>query len=132
MTKPLLLAVATLAVLPLAACNNSSSTNAEVVDTRAPDPMASEVANAAPVELPPAISSSVTFRCQPGNKLVYVDFFHGDKQVAVRTDKSGTPKLLKAPAAGEAYTADDGSKLTGDAKSATVKIGDGASLTCKA
>ena len=98
------------AALALAACNNNQSP--EVVDTTAPDPDAAALANAAPVELPPAMRKQTTQRCADGS-LVYVDFFQGDKQVLVRTEKNGTPTVLKAPAAGEPYTADGGWKLSG-------------------
>ena len=39
----------------LAACNSESHT---VVANEAPDPMAAELANAAPIELPPAIAAT--------------------------------------------------------------------------
>ena len=91
------------AALALAACNNNQSP--EVVDTTAPDPDAAALANAAPVELPPAMRKQTTQRCADGS-LVYVDFFQGDKQVLVRTERNGAPTVLKAPAAGEPYTAD--------------------------
>ncbi len=109
MTKLLPLALAAFA-LPLAACNQNKAP--EVVDSTAPDPMAAELANRAPVELPPAILAQTTQRCADGS-LVYVDFFQGDKQVLVRTEKDGTPTVLKAPEAGQPYVAEGGWKLTG-------------------
>ena len=81
MIKPLLSTAAAVALLALAACNNDNK--AQEVDTVAPDPMASAMANAAPVELPPAIQASVTFRCQPGNTLLFVDFFEGVPETPV-------------------------------------------------
>ena len=50
------------ALLALAACNNKPA-QPEVVDTN-PDPMATQLANRAPVELPPAIKAEKTFRCK--------------------------------------------------------------------
>src|SRR3546814_4616849 len=48
------------AILVLAGCQQK----AETVTTTAPDPMAAELANAAPVELPPSMKASVAFRCK--------------------------------------------------------------------
>lgn len=130
MKKPLLPFVAVLALLPLAACNSQPKT--EVVDTRAPDPMDTALRNAPKVELPPAIKSSVSFRCQPGNALVFVDFFQGDKLVNFRATKDGMPKQLKAEEAGKPFTNADGIKVTGTSKSVTVEQPGKGTLTCKA
>ncbi len=123
-----LYAAAAAALLSLAACEQKP----EVVDTRAPDPNREAINKAAPVELPPAIAASVTFRCQPDNALIYVDFFQGDKMVVLRTAKDGPRTKLLAPNAGEPYVADGGFKLTGDAKSATVITPDLGTKSCKA
>ena len=119
--KHLLPLVAALA-LPLAACNQAKGP--EVVDTTAPDPDAAALANAAPVELPPAMRKQTTQRCADGS-LVYVDFFQGDKQVLVRTEKDGAPTRLTAPEAGQPYSAEGGWKLTGsdDAVEVTTPTG---------
>ncbi|PKP92837.1 MAG: hypothetical protein CVT77_07660 [Alphaproteobacteria bacterium HGW-Alphaproteobacteria-16] len=117
-----------IAVLPLAACKPEP----EILDSRSPDPMASQLANAAPVELPPSIKASVSMRCQPGNALIFAEFFDGDKQVTVRTEANGTRTVLKAPTAGEPFVAEGGYKLTGDAKNATVELPGKGTLTCKA
>jgi len=130
MKKPLLPFVAAIALLPLAACN--SQPKAETVDTRAPDPMASALANAPAVELPPAIKATVSFRCQPGNALVFVDFFQGDKMVNFRDTKTAMPKQLKAEEAGKPFTNADGVKVTGTPKSVTVEQPGKGTLTCKA
>jgi hypothetical protein len=115
MKNALLLSAAALAALSLAACENKPQ---EVTST-APDPMASQLANAAPVELPPAIASTVSLRCSD-NSLVYLEFFQGNKQVQLRTKKGGDATMLKAPAAGEPFVAEGGYKLTGDPKNVTV------------
>ncbi|TPG17662.1 hypothetical protein EAH79_00660 [Sphingomonas koreensis] len=107
-TLPLIAAAAALS-LSLAACKQKP----EIVDTTAPDPMASQLANAAPIELPPAMTASVTFRCKD-NSLVYVDFFKGGKLANLRTTKGGTPIQLKADAEGEPLTGDGGYAMTGD------------------
>jgi hypothetical protein len=127
MIKPPLM-IAAAALFALSACNKSQP---EELSSTTPDPMASQLANAAPIELPPAIAASVTMRCKD-NSLVYADFFQGAKQVQVKTAKDGPATMLKAPAAGEPYVAEGGYKLTGDAKTATVEIPNHGSRSCRA
>jgi hypothetical protein len=105
------------ALLVLAACN-SKPASPEVLDSN-PDPMATTLANAAPVELPPAIKSEKTLRCKD-NTLVYVTFFQGDKQANVRTKEGGTPTKLVADVAGAPKTAEGGWSMTGDETSVTL------------
>lgn len=124
--RPLIPAVA-VALLALAACKQEP----EVVSDKAPDPLAEQLKNAPPVELPPAIKANVSMRCQPGNALVFAEFFDGDKLVKVRTDKDGPAIDLKAPEAGQPFTAEGGYKLTGNDKSATVELPGKGKLTCK-
>lgn len=125
--KTLPLYAAAVALLSLSACENKP----QVVDSVAPDPMAEQLKNAAPVELPPAIEASVTFRCQPGNSLVFVEFFQGGKMAVLRTVKDGPATVLKAPEAGQPYVADGGYKITGTSKSATVEAPGIGTKTCK-
>ena len=125
--RPLLPAAAAIALLSLAACDNKP----EVVDSRAPDPLAEQLKNAPAVELPPAIKASVSMRCQPGNALVFAEFFEGDKLVRVRTEKDGKSTDLNAPEAGQPFTAEGGYTLTGTSKSATVQLPGKGKLTCK-
>ena len=83
MKTPNLLAAASLAALvTLAACNNEP----EVIGGPA-DPQADALKNAPPVELPPSITASRTYRCSD-NSLVYIDFFSNDT-AAVRTTENG-------------------------------------------
>lgn len=124
--SPLFAAAA--ALLSLAACNQDKP---EELSSTAPDPMASQLANAAPIELPPAIAASKSMRCGD-NSLVFVDFFQGDKMVIVRTVKGGPATTLKAPNAGEPYVAEGGFKLTGNAKTATVVTPNEGTRTCHA
>ena len=125
MTK-LHIAFAATALLAVSACNSKPATP-EVLDSN-PDPMASHLANAAPVELPPAIKADKTMRCKNG-ALVYVTFFQGDKQAVVRTEKNGTPTLLKGEA-GKALTAEGGWSLTGDTTNVTVAVPGKGTLSC--
>jgi hypothetical protein len=127
MKNPPLIAAAAIALLSLAACENKP----EEVTSTAPDPMASQLANAAPVELPPAISESVTLRCGD-NSLVYVDFFQGNKQVQLKTEKSGPATMLRAPEAGQPFEAAGGYKLTGTPKNVSVTVPGKAAKTCHA
>ncbi|MEP9401743.1 hypothetical protein [Sphingomonas sp. VNH70] len=115
MKHPLLLA-ATAAAFALSACGQQQP---EQLDTRAPDPLASQLANRAPVELPPPVKASVTFRCKD-NSLAYVDFFEGDTQANFRKDQNTPPVRLKAEAKGEPLVAEGGYKLTGTPKSITL------------
>lgn len=127
MKMRLIPAVAAIALLPLAAC----SPEPEKIDSRAPDPLAEQLKNAPKAELPPAVKASVSMRCQPGNALVFAEFFDGDKLVVVRTEKGGTPTRLTAPEAGQPFVADGGWKLTGSSTSATVEVPGKGSLSCK-
>lgn len=119
-------AAAALALTLLAGCEQKT----ETVDGRAPDPMASQLANAAPVELPPAVKATSTFRCKD-NTLVYVDFFSGDKLANLRTEKGGTAVALKAEKAGDPLVA-DGYSLTGDPKAITLTRPGKPAQSCKA
>ena len=125
MIKRTLPIVAAIALLPLAACNNQP----EVVSSEAKDPNAEQIRNAAPVELPPSIAASVTFRCKD-NSLLYVDFFQGNKLANLRTEKGGSPTQLKAEEAGKPYVGGNYT-LTGTPKSIELK-GPGGTRSCKA
>lgn len=127
MNKTPVFAIAALALVSLAACKPQ----AEEVTSTAPDPMASQLANAAPIELPPAIASSASLRCGD-NSLVFVDFFQGDKQVQLRTEKGGSATMLKAPEAGQPFEAEGGYKLTGTPKNVTVTLPGKEPKTCRA
>src|SRR3546814_19528289 len=92
--------------------------------------MAAELANAAPVELPPSMKASVAFRCKD-NSLAFVDFFSGDKLANLRTKKDGEIIRLTAENAGDPLTADGGYKLTGDQNAITLTTPAGGTQTCK-
>jgi hypothetical protein len=124
-TLPLFAAAS--ALLALSACN----TEPERVEGGGPqDDMAAELANAAPVELPPAVKESKSYRCKD-NSLVYIDWLSGDTSANVRTEKGGTPTVVKAPAAGEPMTA-EGYSLTGDSANITITVPGKSSQSCKA
>ncbi|UUL82882.1 hypothetical protein OKW76_15365 [Sphingomonas sp. S1-29] len=127
MKHRILPAVAVLAALSLAACQQAEP---EVVDSRAPDPLAAAKEKAAPVELPPAIRGNVAFRCKD-NSLLYVEFFDGDKLVNLRDKRGETPTPLRAPEAGQPYVA-EGYSLTGDMENITVTQPGKGEQTCRA
>lgn len=114
-------------LLVLAACNSQPS-QPEVVDDN-PDPMANQLANAAPVALPPAIRADKTFRCGDGS-VVGVTFFEGDTLASVRVPATGTPVRLTAPEKGEPYTGEGDWKLTGNDDNITVTSPGKPALTC--
>ncbi len=127
MHKTSLSIFAATAMLSLAACGGSNEP--EVIDTRAPDPLASQIANAPAVELPPAIAARTTLRCGD-NSLIYVDFFQGDELVNFRAEEGDTPTQLRAEAAGQPYTNGE-ITVEGNAQQVSVTRG-GSTLNCKA
>jgi crotonobetainyl-CoA:carnitine CoA-transferase CaiB-like acyl-CoA transferase len=128
MTRTLTL-VTLFAAAALAGCKEQNHT----IQAGPADPMGDALANAAPIELPPAIAASKIYRCKD-NSLVYIDWLADKITANFRTERTGTPVQLKAPAAGEALIAEGGYSLTGDAAAATVTLArPGApSQSCKA
>ena len=115
---PALLRTAALAALvTLAACDTKPTT----VVAGPPDDMADQLNSAKPVELPPAMEASKTYRCKD-NSVVYVDWFTGGKQATVRSKKDGSPTMLKADDAGKPLTAAGGYSLSGSATAASVDV----------
>jgi len=124
--KKLLLPAAALALVSLAACNTKPT---EVTST-SPDPNAAELAKRKPVELPPSMTSEVTFRCKDQSVFI-VDFFQGDKQVLIKPEKEGGLTKLTAEKAGDPYKA-DGYELTGDKTGITLTVPGKPAQACKA
>lgn len=94
------------AVITLAGCNQKP----ETMNVGTGDPMAAELANAAPVEAPPMIKTSHSYRCKD-NSLIFIDFMTDDKTATFKSTKEGAPTVLKAPEAGSPYVSPDG-KIT--------------------
>ncbi|MFZ2998238.1 hypothetical protein [Sphingobium sp.] len=105
------------AVALLSACNKNDEP--EVVGGPA-DPMAAELANAAPVELPPSVKSNKQYRCKD-NSLLFVDFMSDDKTALLRTEKGGTATSLKAAEAGQPFTA-EGYEVKGSGDAVTITV----------
>lgn len=103
------LSLIVLGAAALAACNTQPE---NIIAGERPDPMADQLANAAPVELPPAIAASKTYRCKD-NSLLYIDWY-SDGSARVKKDKAEAGTEVPAHAEGVA------SPLIGDAKSASV------------
>ena len=82
--KPLPLA-ACAALFVLAACNNEP----EVINAN-PDPMANQLAAAPPIELPPSVKESHSYRCAD-NSVVFIDFLSDGTSANVRTDRRELP-----------------------------------------
>jgi hypothetical protein len=139
--KKTLLYIAPLSMLALAACNKS--------ETPAADADAAKTAEAAaPVEMPPAITASGTYRCAD-NSILYVDFLGkneaadirvGDKTaVAVRVtaEKPAAPQAGAAAPAAEAApagplkSADGKTMLSGSGAQINVKLADKGAQSCK-
>lgn len=120
-----LISVAALALL--SACNRNDEP--EVVGGPA-DPMAEQLANAAPVELPPSVKESHQYRCKD-NSLLFVDFLSDNKTVNLRTEKNGAPTKLVAAETGKPFEA-DGYKVEGSGKQITATLPGKSALSCKA
>jgi hypothetical protein len=127
------LSLIAMAAAALAACNNKP-----IEGKGPPDPMERELANAAPVELPPAIAASKTYRCKD-NSLVTIDWLQGGKGAYVHGNGQAQTHVKAAePVEGKpastALVAEGGYSLSGDATASTVSVtlpGKGAQA-CKA
>jgi hypothetical protein len=125
--------VTILALASAAALAGCSNEDHNLVVGGPDDPMANQLANAAPVELPPSIAASKIYRCKD-NSIVYVDWLSDNKSANLRTEKNGTPTQLKGEEAGAAMTAEGGYSLTGTPAASSINLsrpGTG-SQSCKA
>ena len=121
------LALAAAAMLPLAACNSKPNAADGTANVGTANDTA--VADAAPIEMPPAIRADKTFRCKD-NSLAYVTFFQGDKQAVVKDAQDGPATVLKAEQTGDPLTAEGGWKMTGDEKGVTLTRPGKAAISC--
>jgi hypothetical protein len=138
--KKTFLILAPLSMLALAACNKSE-TPAEG------EAGADTAATAAPIEMPPAITASGTYRCAD-NTILYVDFLGKNEAADIRVgDKAATAvrvtaPVAEAPAAGAAQaaeatpagplkSADGESSLSGSGAQINVKLAGKGAQTCK-
>ena len=139
--KKTLLILAPLSMLALAACNKS--------ETPAEGEAGADgtAATAAPVEMPPAITATGTYRCAD-NTILFVDFLGANEAADIRVgDKAATAVRVSAaaPAApvagatpapeaaptGPLKSADGESSLSGSGASINVKLAGKGAQTCK-
>jgi hypothetical protein len=97
-----------------------------IVANETPDPMAAELANAAPVELPPAIEASKTYRCKD-NGLVRVDWLQGGKGAYLHGEGYAqthvkAAEVVEGQPASSDLTAEGGYVLRGEAKASSVSL----------
>ena len=109
---PLLAAAASAALFTLSACQKGEP---EVVNTY--DPQAQALQNAAPVQLPPAITDSRTYRCAD-NSLFYVEFYNNNTAM-IRTTRDGTPTQLTQTGGTGPY-AGSGQSVSGNESHVTI------------
>jgi hypothetical protein len=115
------LTLTALTALTLTACKQET-----IVGGQQPDPMKDELANAAPVELPPAIAASKTYRCHD-NSLVRIDWLAQDKGAYVHGDGQAQTHLKPAePVEGKPASTDlvaeGGFVLKGNATASSVNL----------
>ncbi|MFP5330048.1 MAG: hypothetical protein ACLGHC_07940 [Alphaproteobacteria bacterium] len=124
---PLLLSL--VAAAALAGCNQSDP----VVVGPDDDPANRAPAANGPVELPPSIAASKTYRCKD-NSIVSVDWLSDGTTANLRGGEGEPVVQLKAPEAGKPLVADGGYSLTGaaDAGSVTLARPGKGSQSCKA
>lgn len=118
---PLLAASA--AAFALAACNSEP----ETVNTY--DPQAEALANAAPVELPPMVTASHTYRCRD-NSLVYIDFYNNNTAV-IRNDRGGDPVATVTSPDGTAPFTAEGYSVSGSGEQITFTAPGKSGLSCR-
>ena len=111
MPKTHILAAATIAAsFALAACNEP-----EIVTINKYDPMADALKNAAPIEAPPMIQASRTYRCRD-NSLVFIDFYTNHTAL-VRTERGGDPVAsLTAQGGNPPYAGQEGYSVSANAE----------------
>ena len=125
-TLPPLFRVAPLALLALvAACNKS-----ETASTNSTDSAEANTAAAAPVELPPPLLASRTFRCKD-NSVVYIDFYGGAKTADLRAKKDGPVTKLTAEESGKPLTG-EGYSVSGTGTDVTMTQPGKPAQSCKA
>ena len=113
------LSVAAAAALAIAGCNSQSDS--------AEGEQKNETAKA-PIQLPPAIQASRTYRCRD-NSLVYVDFYT-DNSAQLRTDEAGPATRLAAEGGNPPYVA-EGFSVSANAEQATIMVPGRGSQTCR-
>lgn len=99
------------ALLILAGCNGP-----ETIVADQDDPQAADLADAPPVELPPAIAATRTYRCKD-NSLLYADYYTNNT-VHVRAERTAEPVILTSESGTPPFTA-EGYSITANADQVT-------------
>ena len=122
--KPILSLIALPALLLVAGCNNEPEKigGGPLLDDGG-------VNNAAPVELPPMVMKSQTYRCKDGS-LIFVDYMSDSKTAMLRTEKDGKPTALVMAEPGKPFAA-DGYSLTGNGDVVEATVPGKGSQSCK-
>lgn len=112
------------ALFALAACGGEP----ETIVVNQYDAQSAALQNAAPVELPPSIQASRTYRCSD-NSLAYVDFY-SDNTAQYRGRESDTPVTLTAGEGGNPpYTA-EGHSISGNGENVRITAPGKNNLAC--
>jgi hypothetical protein len=114
---PLIIMLA--ATAALAGCHKESHT---IVAGGEPADNEANTTAKAPVQLPPSIVKTASYRCED-NKVLYVDWLSDGKSANIRTDKGGTPTQVTSPEAGKPMTGAAGYSLEGTSSASSIKIG---------
>jgi len=123
--KKIVYTLAPLAVIALAACGPTREQQAADAEAKA-----EAEAAAAPIDMPPAITSSSTYRCADSTVL-YVDFYAENKGALIRAgEKTATPLRVSAPAPVEGEEATVVGKFASDDGETTLS-GSGANISVK-
>jgi hypothetical protein len=119
---------ALLAVAPVAALFALAACNPKERETNA-DPQAEALKNAPPVEAPPMIQASRTYRCKD-NSLLYADFYTNN--TALVGDRKDGPRTTLTAATGQPpYTA-EGYSLSANAAQISYTAPGKGTQSCKA
>jgi hypothetical protein len=125
--NPRFLAAAAAALLTLQACDTQPET------LEAPgiaDPQAEQLSNAAPVELPPAIAASRTYRCKD-NSLLYADFYTNNTANIRVGSREEMPTQLTSAGEGQPYVA-EGYSLSANAAQVSLTAPGKGTQSCNA
>jgi len=121
--RSILASAALIGVLLISGCKQET-----IVSDGPADPDAATLNAAAPVELPPMVTQSRTYRC--GDRLVYVDFF-SNNSAAYKATKDGAAVTLKAAEPGKPYTG-AGYSVSGDGPQVQITAPGQGTTSCKA
>ncbi|MGE0775142.1 MAG: hypothetical protein AB7G25_13515 [Sphingomonadaceae bacterium] len=126
-TPTLPLTAVPLAIFALLAACSSEPENYSAPDN---DPDAATIAAAPPVELPPMLTGSRTYRCKD-NSLIYIDFFSNNTALYKTEKDATTGTTLTSEGEGQPYVA-EGYSVSGNSDNIELTAPGKGSTTCKA